>query len=335
MRSCSRRRNRVRARRAGFTILEVLATLTVLMLVFAVLAQFMENIDRSWKAAAADPFAEAAAAFTIVTQHLEVATLEPYRDYADASGAFRTDSGGAFTPDHLARRSDLAFVCGPSASLLGASARTTAGSGVFFAGPGGQTQLYAQSGLDHLFNAVGYFVEFGPDANGPSFFGGATRERWRLKQVVQPSESLQIFASTTSAPWIAQLAGPAATPSILAENVIVLVVLPERAASDTGAALAPAYSYDSRDATNTLTFAQLPPRVHVMLAAIDEASAQRLASADGATAPVLLPPGLFQDATKLDADVAALDASLTAAKIAHRIFQRDLEITTSAWSNSP
>jgi uncharacterized protein (TIGR02599 family) len=112
-------------------------------------------------------------------------------------------------------------------------------------------------------------------------------------------------------------------------------VLPERAANDTGAPIAPAYAYDSRDAANALTLAQLPPRVRVVLAAIDEPSAQKLAAVDGAAPPALVSASLFQDSTKIDADVSSLDASLTAAKINHRIFQRDLEVTTSAWSNTP
>lgn len=314
-------------------MLEVFATLVVLLLALTALMQFMDSIDQSWRTAASDPFAEAASAFTVVTQHLEVATLDPYRDYVDANGAFRASPTAAFTPYQLARRSDLDFVCGPASALLESTGRMTAGDGIFFAGPGGQTQLYAETGLDHLFNALGYFVEFGPDTNGPSFLGSTPRQRWRLKQIAQPSESLQVFSSSTSAPWIAQLAGPTATPSILAENVIALVVLPERTPGD--ATLAPAYSYDSRDSTNTLTFAQLPSRVRVVLAAIDEASAQRLAEAGGSTAPALLPAGTFQNASNLDADLADLDASLTAAKIGHRIFQRDLAITTAAWSNSP
>jgi uncharacterized protein (TIGR02599 family) len=335
MRSSCRRSNRSRA---GFTLLEAFATVVVLMLALTALTQFMTSVDQSWKAAASDPFAGAADAFDTVTQNLAVATLEPYQDYADASGAFHTVPGAAFTPDHLARRSDLAFVCGPGGGpngLLASTGRTTATTSVFFVEPAGQTQLYKQSGLDHLFNALGYFVEFGGDTSAPSFFTGAARERWRLKQVVQPSESLQVFASTTSAPWISQLAGSSATPSILAENVIALIVLPERAANDTGASIAPAYAYDSRDATNTLTLAQLPPRVRVVLAAIDEPSAQKLAAVNGAAPPALISANLFQDSTKIDADVSSLDAFLTAAKINHRIFQRDLEIATSAWSNTP
>jgi uncharacterized protein (TIGR02599 family) len=335
MRSFCRRNNRARA---GFTLLEVFATLVVLMLAMTALAQFLSSLDRSWQSAAADPFADAGAAFETITQNLAVATLEPYQDYADASGAFHTVASATFTPDHLARRSDLAFVCGSSggtSGLLTSTGRTTATTAVFFAAPAGQTQLYAQTGLNHLFNALGYFVEFGGDTNAPMFFTGATRERWRLKQVVQPSESLQVFASTTSAPWISQLAGNSTTPSILAENVIALLVLPERAATDTGAPIAPAYAYDSRNATNALTLAQLPPRVRIVLVAIDETSAQKLAAVDGVAAPTLVSANLFQDSTKIDADVAALDASLTAAKINHRIFQRDLAVTTSAWSNTP
>jgi uncharacterized protein (TIGR02599 family) len=263
-----------------------------------------------------------------------VATLEPYRDYADAGGAFRGPGSAAFTPDHLARRSDLAFVCGPSAGLLGATGRTTATTSVFFNEPAGQTQVDAETGLDRLLNARGYFVEFGADAT-PGFFTGTPRLRWRLKEIVQPSEALQVYAFNTSAPWVAQLAGSAATPAVLADNVIALVVLPERAASDSGAPIAPAYAYDSRDGTNPLTLAQLPPRVRVVLAAIDEASAQQLAARGGASAPALVPPALFQDATKLDADVASLDASLTAAKIGHRIFQRDEDLAGAAWSGTP
>ena len=334
MRSCCLRGNHAQA---GFTLLEVFATLVVLILALTALAQFMTSIESSWRSAAIDPFAEATAAFETVTQNLATATLDSYQDYADASGAFRTSASASFTPDHMTRRSDLDFVCGPSGGgngLLASTGRTTATSGVFFVAPAGQTQLYAQAGLDHLDNALGYFVEFGGDTNAPLFFMGTTRARWRLKQVVQPSESLQVFSSTASAPWISQMTSSSATPAILADNVIALVVLPERAAADTGAPIAPAYAYDSRDTTNTLTLAQLPPRLRVAIVAIDEASAQKLALVNGTTAPPLVPTALFQDSTKIDADMATLDASLSAAKINHRIFQRDFDITTAAWSNT-
>jgi uncharacterized protein (TIGR02599 family) len=338
MRLCCRNRSTGRGASTGFTLLEACAALFILALVFGLLGQFISGITQAWQSAASDPFGEAATAFEAVTRNLSRATLEPYQDYADAGGAFRKGASTSFVPDHPARRSDLAFVCGPSAGpdgLLATTGRTTATGSVFFVQSSGQTQLYAQDGLDHLFNARGYFIEFGGDANAPSFFSGPARERWRLKQVEQPSESLQVFATSDSPSWITQLVGTTTStpPAILAENIIALVVLPERAVGDVGPPLAA--GFDSRNAASTLTFAQLPPRAAVFLAAIDEPSAERLATANGATAPALVPSGLFQDATKLNADIATLDVSLTAAKIRHRFFQRDLDLVASAWSDNP
>jgi len=331
MRSCCPRRDL--RDRAGFTLLEALATLVVLLLVFAVLVKFLDSIEQAWRQGASDPFAEAQSAFETVAQSLSSATLESYQDYADISGAFRGPAGTAFVPDHLARRSDLAFVCG--SRLLAGSGRVTAASSVFFTVPGGQTQTQSQAGMNRLFNASGYFVEFGDDDTAPAFFDGTARRRWRLKEIAQPSESLQVFASTTSGPWISQLAGSGTKPPVLAENVIALVILPERNANDNGAALAPNFNYDSRDSANALTFAQLPPRVRIALVAIDEPSAQVLAARNGTAPPALVAPTLFQQAAKWDADLAALDASLTAAGIHHRTFQRDIVVTASAWTDAP
>ena len=334
----------------GLTLIEVLITLAILLVIMVTVIQFMTEIDQAWKSAASDPFAEAQSAFETVAHNLASATLAPYQDYADSSGSFRTNS--AFIPDHLARRSDLDFVCGPSSGstgLLAASGLTTTGSGVFFLAPDGYTQTYAHTGMEHLLNAMGYFVQFDAGDSTPGFIlAHPPYWRWRLKQVMQPAESLQIFAMTptawTSSAWIQQLVPPGATLSVLAENIVTLIVLPERAANDSGPALAPACSYDSRDTTNLLTLHQLPPRLIVVLVAIDSISAQQLAAQNGANAPQLIPSGLFQEpaqtdaaqqVTQLNADLATLDSSLTAQKINHRIFQREILLSSSDWSNTP
>ena len=323
-----------RPRRNGFTLLEVLASLAILLIVVIALVDFMGGIDRAWRSGASDPFAEAQDAFESVAAHLGAATLAPYEDYADTTGAFRTSS--AFVPDHVARRSDLAFVCGPASGLLTGSGRTTAGSGVFFLEPSGFTETDSHAGLERLLNARGYFVQFSDDPSAPSFVLLRTHFwRWRLMEALQPSESLQVFAQATSSAWIAQLAGSGAVVSVLAENVIALVVLPERAANDSGAALAPAFSYDSRDTSNRLTLHQLPPRIRIVLVAIDDSSAVHLAALNGANPPPLVASTLFQQATQLDADLATLDASLTGQKIGHRIFQREILVTSANWSNTP
>jgi uncharacterized protein (TIGR02599 family) len=310
--------------------------------------QFMADVDQAWKSAAADPFAEAQNAFETMADNLAAATLAPYQDYADSSGAFHTNAASTFIPDHLARRSDLDFVCGPGAGtngLLAASGLTTTGSSVFFLAPNGYTQTYAHTGMEHLLNAMGYFVEFGDDDAAPGFILSQTPcWRWRLKEIMQPAESLQIFATATSSAWIQQVVPPGASLPVLAENVVTLIVLPERAANDSGPALAPAYSYDSRDTGNLLTLHQLPPRLWLVLVAMDPISAARLAAQNGSNPPQLVPSGLFQEpaqtnavqqVAQLNADLATLDSSLTAQNIRHRIFQRVILLPSSAWSNTP
>ena len=103
--------------------------------------------------------------------------------------------------------------------------------------------------------------------------------------------------------------------------MVTLIVLPERAANDARPALAPAFSYDSRDAGNPVTLHQLPPRLRLVLVAMDQLSAVRLAGQNGSNPPQLVSAGLFQQVAQLDADLASLDGSLTAQKIGHRIFQ--------------
>jgi uncharacterized protein (TIGR02599 family) len=330
MRSSFRRSNRT-----GATLAEVLVAVAVLLVILVAALEFCTQVERSWRAGSADPFADAQDAFDAVTKNLAAATMEPYRDYADSSGNFRT--GAAFTPDHLARRSDLDFVCGPAGGttgLLTFSQRTTMGDAVFFVAPEGETQTYAHTGMQRLLNAIGYFIEFGDDASTPGFIlPQSHRYRWRLKQVLQPSESLQVFATAnaanSSAAWIQQLAPAGATPT-LADNVIALVVLPE--ASHDDATLAPSFAYDARNTTNATTLFQAPPCLRVALVAIDTMSAERLAAADGANAPALVSPTLFQQAAQLDTDLTALDATLTAQKIRHRILQRELVLPATAWN---
>ncbi len=325
---------RTRRRVRSFTLLEVLVTLALLLVILIALAQALDAADRVWKSGASDPYAEAQDAFETVAGDLADATLETYNDYADAGGNFRANA--SFVPDHLARRSDLAFICGPASGatgLLASSQRTTIGSAVFFTATEGSTQTYAGAGLEHLLNDLGFFVDFGDDNSAFSLVG-VHSYRWRLRQVEQPSELLQVYSSTTSSAWVQQLVPPGVTVPVLAENVIALVVLPERNASDSGAPLSPAYGYDSRQGSNAATLNQLPPRLALALVAIDSASARRLAAQNGSNPPQLVPPGLFQQSAQLEQDLTMLDGALTARKIGHRIFQREIQLPSSAWSNT-
>ncbi len=318
-----------------------MTSLAVVLVILIAIVQFMTTADQAWKSSAVDPFTEAQDAFETIAQTVTTATLEPYRDYADAQGNFRSATATtSFTPDHLARRSDLDFVCGPSAGdngLLKSSGRTTTGCSLFFAAPQGYTQTDARTGMEHLLNAIGYFLEFGDDDTAPTFVVPLSHAwRWRLKQIVQPSENLQIYAaSATPGAWIQQAVANGAPNAVLADNIITLVVLPERSAQDTDTPLAADFRYDSRDPGNAVTVGQLPPRVRVALVAIDEPSALLLAARYGTTPPPLVPADLFTQAEKLDADLATLDAALTAQKISHRLFQREISLNAAAWTATP
>jgi uncharacterized protein (TIGR02599 family) len=313
-------------------MVELLTAISVTLIILVVVLAYCDTVDRAWRTAGADPFADAQAAFETIAYHLQHATLETYPDYVNASGSFR--NGTSFIPDHLARRSDLAFACGPASTLLAASKRITAGSAVFFVTPRGTTSTLARTGAQRLLNATGYFIEFGDDNATPFFMPQTHAWRWRLKEVLQSSESLQAYATTTSAAWFQPLVATGVSVPILADNVIALVFLPERAANDSGAALAPTFAYDSRDTTNTLTLHQLPPRVRVALVAIDPVAAVQLAASNGTNPPALVSASAFQGADKLDADLAALDTSLTQTKINHRVYERDILLDSAAWTNT-
>jgi uncharacterized protein (TIGR02599 family) len=309
----------------------------MLLVILVAVLQFVTDVDHVWKLAAEDPYAEAENALEVVVQNLSSATLETYRDYADSSGAFRISPALPFVPDHLARRSDLDFVCAPSAGtggLLATSGRITTGSAVFFLAPHGYTQTYAHSGMEHLLNALGYFVEFGDDDTSPSFLSNSHCWRWRLKEVMEPAESLQIFAVSSPMTWIQQTVQSRVDLPVLAENIVTLVVLPERAVNDSGSSLSSDFRYDSRDASNPLTQNQLPPRVRLVLVAMDDAAAQQLAAQYGSNPPPIVPGNLFHEADRLDADLVSLDSTLTTQKVGHRIFQRHILLPASAWSDA-
>ena len=141
-------------------------------------------------------------------------------------------------------------------------------------------------------------------------------------------------------------------PRVMAENIVALVLMPKTSNATTGAAvtnrdLSPDYKYDSRPAkttgvrytwndlkSNSLAterqwFNQLPPVVQVTMVAIDEQSAQRIAS--GTTAPNWT-VGLFTKADKLEDDLNTLEATLQAAHINYRIFSTDVVIRGSKWT---
>ena len=336
MRWCFRRRLKIDPRRsAGFTVLEVLATLVVLLLILVALEQFVESIGASWHAAASDPFAEASAAFATVTQNLSVATLEPYRDYADATGAFRTAGSAGFMPYGMKRHSDLDFVCGPSGGTGVAGAQRS--------DDGDEQRVFRRSrrrdgdaratGHGASAQRAGLLRRVRRRQGRAAFLLGTSRLRWRLKQVMQPSDRCRSFPTRPRRRGSSSLPcrpGDPVSWRRMSSRCRPAGTRGERFGRGAGARLRLRFARHG----NPLTLHQLPPRVHLALVAIDEASAVRLAARNGSRAPALVAQRLFQHAAQLRADLATLDASAHGGKIGHRIFQRDIALPAAAWSNT-
>ena len=177
-------------------------------------------------------------AFETVASRLADATLETYTDYADAGGNFRTNA--AFVADHLARRSDLAFACGPARRACSLQVkRTTAGCAVFFRrrkASRNPTPI-RDSAICSTTSATSSSSATTPPT--PRSCSPRTATAGACAKSSTPPRHCRSIRASSSAAWIQQLVPPGTAVPMLAENVIALVVLPDRYTTDPGAALAP------------------------------------------------------------------------------------------------
>jgi uncharacterized protein (TIGR02599 family) len=245
--------------------------------------------------------------------------------------------------------------------------------------------------LTNLLNACGYFIIYGKDTFRPPFLGTFSNappneSRYRLMEYLQPSENLSIYTTTGSPAatstgavpaWISYgipdlTVSPPVSPITvrpLASNIIALIIMPEQFAKGTTLggqqnttyvnSQTSSYNYDSAYQATTLTAGkqsqtanQLPPLVKVIMVAIDEPSAIKLAAANpGATTtspPNLVPSTLFQDPSKLfttggvEGDLDKFQDILNASpgnvasntiKLNYYIFQTDVIIRGSKWTS--
>jgi uncharacterized protein (TIGR02599 family) len=138
---------------------------------------------------------------------------------------------------------------------------------------------------------------------------------------------------------------------VMADNIIVLVVLPKLAEKDRDnptelGKLAPEYQFDSwrilkRDAASDANSARdnlLPPVVQVVMVAIDEASALRLPPNQIPDWTTRGGKQLFTEVDKEDKlldDIAKLEKRLQDDKVSYRVFSTDVVIRGSKWSKDP
>ena len=323
----------------AFTLVEVLVSMAVLALILGLLLGITSHTQKTWQRAQAsgEQFQSARAGFERLSRHLSQAVLNTYWDYERNALGF---------PTRYIRQSELRFLSGPGITGRG----DAVGHAIFFQTPSGFTSGTAAAAdlhsLDKLINTSGFLVVKGLPKTSALSFLPAGKNRFRLVEFLEPSESLSIYRHTSSAPdytgreWFKDSLGSSGFPGnsyIIAENIVALVLLPKLSSKEdpTESKLAPNYLYDSTATSADASINpknQLPPVVMVTMVAIDEVSAQRLQQSGGDEALRTKISGLFSTASQYAADLADLEAYLNKERIGYKIFTENINIEASRWS---
>lgn len=309
----------------GFTILELLVATAVLSLILVVMLSLITQTSSVWRSSSAriEAFQSARRGFENLTRSLEQATLNTYWDYDNPSN-----------PTIYRRKSELHFLVA-DAGTDGLPGTPGTGQAVFFQAPVNKTGATNYDGLTGLINACGFFVQYGSDAAWlPRHVdAGQARERFRLMQWMQATESLSVYKNADGHAWVAT-GVPDVVP--VADNVIALIIWPKEEGSPASPHLN-SYSYDSRlNATNApqpATANQLPPLLKVALVAIDETSAVRLGDRLQSTVAACM-AGLFASspADDFSVDLKTLERKLAENSIGFRSFVTSVPMREAKWS---
>ena len=346
--------------RGAFTLVEVLVASAILVLMMGFLMGVMDQTTRIWSGTVAkvEQFREARVGFERVTTRLAQATLNTYWDYD-------SDTSTPPKPKRYARRSELRFISGSAATLIGPTGPTgTTGTGarvshaVFFNAPLGIIGNPNYTGLANALNSIGFFVELADDTEQrPPFITTAmipARWRFRLMEFAQPTENFSVYQFTNGAgatnyfgsQWFTNDVNGASTDGlkrVVAENVIAFIITPRLAKAEeqplqsnaTHSPLASNFSYNSTGTNANPQLNpknQLPPVVQLTMIAIDERSAEKLGLSATTQADIFKISTLFADTAKFTADLATLESTLGASRVRYRIFTTNVHIRAAKWS---
>ncbi len=340
-----------RERRAAFTLLELLVSLTVLSLLMLLVFSMVAKTQETWATAESrvSQFREARNAFEQVTRRVSQAVLGTYWDY-------EYSSPNARTPTKYDRQSDLHFACGPMKRMMPSGGFPT--HGIFFQAPLGYTEEFRGRNFDTLLNSVGYYVKFGSDEDfKPGFVQpiSPARNRYRLMEFRPPSEELDVYRSRLSDVGSRQQAYQWFTSNLekttgtngffsrpIAENIIALILRPKKSKNEDGVPtdIAPNYEYDTREfqygaVGGARSRHQMPPMIEITMVAVAERSMIRYEQINGGNVPNFA-EGLFEGSAKEStflADLEALKNKLSSADIDFRVFSETVGIRASKWSD--
>jgi uncharacterized protein (TIGR02599 family) len=344
-------------------MVELIVATAVIAVLVLMLAAVTNHTGALWRqtTAKAEQFREVRAGFEAMTARLADATLNTYWGYNDASN-----------PKSYQRCSDLRFISGPAAEVIGSTGRGRERPThcVFFQAPATDTAVPEFRGFGNLLSTRGYYVELNDDLDmRPPFLPEdeyPARYRYRLMELAQPVEANKIYTYTSGMPtyagreWFREAISGAKPPvHVLAENVIALLITPRLAQADEvevkgGTAqpdlspIAPDYLYDTSPPTVTSLDGryrdarlnpvhQLPPVVEVTMVAIDEASALRLDFYAATHDPFAISRRFRQSAdyTKdlaLAGAAESLENTLVEMHVSYRVFRTKVAIRGAKWS---
>ncbi len=328
-----------RPRRRGFTLVELLVSMSILSVMLLMLSQLLSQVQQTWNYSEGrvSQFREARVAFDIITKNLSQATLNTYWDY---------EYGDDNMVESYKRQSELHFLTVEGKSLGGTSAGEITGHAIFFQAPLGFSNAYRN--LNNLFNARGYYLLFGDDRRfKPSIVQSEPKYRFRLMEYRPPSEENFIYIDGDEerqadkpvkyTEWFRHDLDKFSIP--LAENVVGLIISPRDTLEETGEARRDTYSriardyvFDSNEHTDPRFVQQVPPLVRVTMVVIDEPAAIRLEAEGGNSMPVLVPNNLFRDTSRFDDDVELLKEQLSERNINHKVFSTMVALRSSKWS---
>jgi len=326
---------------SGFTILEILVAMAILMIILTLLFVMLGHASGVLRQSTAqvEAFQSARLAFDLLTRNLSQATLNTHLEYA-------FDNGSNQPPTRYYRDSSLGFVVGQAGGQVtapdGASAALPGsphtGQAVFFEGPLNYvTNTAAYSGMESLLNACGYYVSFTTNqVLPPHVSAGSDAYRYRLIQMLAPSEANTVYKANIGNGWFAGASLQGAHATTVADNVIALIIRPQDPATNP-ADLSTNFAYDSRAGAlakpQPATANQLPPNLNVTMIVIDEASAKRFEN--GAQEPPVIATALngkFQETGSYQTDLDQLKDALNAARIQYRVFESTVPLRESKWT---
>ena len=328
---------------AGFTLVEVLVSMVILLMMLLIITQVIGTVQQTWRRASSrlSQFREARTAFDTINRGLRQATLNAYRVYDYGyGGPAGVPKAPLDAPVGYVRTAELGLVMGKTTPTIFdglGGANLTPGHAVIFQAPMGYTAEPTYRPLNKLLCQRGYFVWFSSDADYmPQALVSRLqpKSRYRLYEYHPTTETNTVYTGVSTSAWTHVLGASAkADMRPVAENILTLILTPSftpAASGTTGGAtvaklgkevLAQDYAFNSYTGTpsNPGLKYRLPSTVGVVMVAIDEESASRLAQQYGTNPPQLFNAKLDTPAS-LSSDLRLIRDALLKLHVNYRIF---------------